>query len=492
MFVLCPHCQFLVTVDPRSGRAPAVCPSCGKPLETDAQESSASADVASEVPEEAPAPVAAPEPPAVEPSPVEPEPEPAPTPAPQPEQLNADAVIALMAQKPPRKARASQPAQKPAQKPAKRKREPEPKPAPVVKPPAPPKVEKPAGPPMSVRIAAWWASVKPKAKPKVEKPVAEKKPAADDAKKKATVRPVPSLRERAAKRAEEARVAPATQAPVVEVDAPIVETPVVATAPVVETPIEPARVETAPIEFIPLALTPVEAALAVEALRATPTQPVGPAPEPEPAPVVAPTTPEDIVPPSAPARPPVVPQPPALSPAPKPRVAAAPSFARTRAGLRGAMPTRWPSFATIGALSLLLVLQLLLAQRDALAENARWRPTMSALCAALRCTLPAWRDPEAFTMLSRDVRPHPSAAGTLQIDASFRNDARWAQAWPRLVVSLSDIDGRVLGTRAFTAREYLGDAAATQTTLAPGQTAAISLSVVEPAPGVVAFSFEFR
>jgi hypothetical protein len=232
-------------------------------------------------------------------------------------------------------------------------------------------------------------------------------------------------------------------------------------------------------------------------LRAAAPQPVEPTPargiEPEPAPIAAPIATEDIAPLPEPARPPVLPQPPVLAPAPKPRAtAAAPSFARTRAGLRGAMPTHWTSFATIGALSLLLALQLLLAQRDALAENARWRPAMSALCSVLRCTLPPWRDPEAFTMLSRDVRPHPSAAGTLQIDASFRNDARWAQAWPRLVVSLSDIDGRVLGTRAFTAHEYLGDVSSTQTTLGPGQTAAISLSVVEPAPGVVAFSFEFR
>ncbi|MUV12807.1 DUF3426 domain-containing protein [Noviluteimonas gilva] len=505
MFVLCPHCQFLVTLDPRSGRAPEVCPSCGKPLDAQSQETVESTDVPVEATPEPEAPVAPPEPtpePTPEPPPAEPDAEP----APQPAQLNADAVIALMAQKPPRKARA----EKPVEKPAKRKREPAPKPAPVVKPPAPPKVERPAGPPMSVRIAAWWASVKPKAKPKVEKPVADKKPAADETKKRATVRPVSSLRERAAKRAEDARVAPAVQveAPVVEtqvvvspvVDAPVVETPVVETpvveTPVVATPIEPARVETAPIEFIPLALTPVEAALAVEALRTSTPPAVEPAPAPESEPdlVAAPPIAVEDTPPSRePALPPVAPQPPTLSPAPKPRVAtAAPSFARTRAGLRGAMPTRWQSFATIGALSVLLVLQLLLAQRDALAQTARWRPTMSALCAVVRCTLPAWRDPEAFTMLSRDVRPHPSAAGTLQIDANFRNDARWAQAWPRLVVSLSDIDGRVLGTRAFTAREYLGDAAATQATLAPGQTAAISLSVVEPAPGVVAFSFEFR
>jgi len=48
-----------------------------------------------------------------------------------------------------------------------------------------------------------------------------------------------------------------------------------------------------------------------------------------------------------------------------------------------------------------------------------------------------------------------------------------------------------VGTRAFSAREYLGGAP-TQNTLAPGQTAAISLAVVEPAPGIVSFGFEFR
>ncbi len=491
MFVLCPHCQFLVTVDPRSGRPPEVCPNCGKPLDAQVQGAVETTDAPSERPAQVEAAAAPPEPPAESEAATEPEA------APPQAQRSEDAVIALMAQKPPHKARASQAAEKPA----KRKREKPATPAPVAKPPAPPKPQRPAGPTMSVRLAALWSSIKPKAKPKVEKAVVETTPPAEEAKKKATVRPVPSLRERAAKRA----AAAAQDAAVVET--PAVETPGVATrsaeSPDSAAPLEPAGIEAPPIEFIPLAQTPVEAALAVEALRATATPVVAPAPASAPAPAPEPkpepepeqqrTAPEGVAPVPEPALPPVVPQPPALSPAPKPRAALnAPSFARTRAGLRGAMPTRWTSLAAIGALSLLLMLQLLLAQRDALAENARWRPAMSALCSLLQCTLPAWRDPEAFTMLSRDVRPHPSAAGTLQIDASFRNDARWAQAWPRLVVSLSDIDGRVLGSRAFTAREYLGDVSTTQTTLGPGQTAAITLAVVEPAPGVVAFSFEFR
>ena len=45
--------------------------------------------------------------------------------------------------------------------------------------------------------------------------------------------------------------------------------------------------------------------------------------------------------------------------------------------------------------------------------------------------VPTWREPAAFTMLSRDVRPIIGNPGTLQAQATFRNEARWAQAWPR-------------------------------------------------------------
>lgn len=182
--------------------------------------------------------------------------------------------------------------------------------------------------------------------------------------------------------------------------------------------------------------------------------------------------------------------PPAPTPMRRRSDGAAPSFHRrerapigTRASLR--------AIAAAAALVLLLTLQLLLAQRNELAANPRWRPLVGALCGVLRCSLPPWREPAAFTMLSRDVRPHPGAPGTLLINASFRNDARWPQPWPSLQLTLSDIDGRMVGARAFAAHEYLG-AAPTQKELAPGQSAAVTLAVVEPAPNVVAFTFDFR
>ena len=85
------------------------------------------------------------------------------------------------------------------------------------------------------------------------------------------------------------------------------------------------------------------------------------------------------------------------------------------------------AIASIPLLALILLLQSLLADRDHLAADARWRPLMTLLCDALPCTLPPWREPAAFTLLERDVRPDPKRPGVLHVSAGFRNDARWAQ-----------------------------------------------------------------
>jgi hypothetical protein len=169
----------------------------------------------------------------------------------------------------------------------------------------------------------------------------------------------------------------------------------------------------------------------------------------------------------------------------------APSFTRPRVRTSAMSRISWRTVVAVGGLSLLLLLQLLLAQRDTLAASPRWRPMIASVCATLGCRLPPWHEPGAFTMLSRDVRPHPGAPGTLLINASFRNDARWSQPWPHLLLTLSDLDGRMVGARSFAADEYLG-AKPTESELAPGQTAAVTLSVVEPAPNIVAFTFDFR
>ncbi|WP_081459295.1 DUF3426 domain-containing protein [Pseudoxanthomonas suwonensis] len=169
------------------------------------------------------------------------------------------------------------------------------------------------------------------------------------------------------------------------------------------------------------------------------------------------------------------------SPAPAPTVRA--PLAATAALRRH---WQWPLLA---ALALLLGLQVLLADRARLAADPQWRPLVLQACALLRCSLPAWHEPSAFTMVERSVRPG-QAAGTLRVDATFRNDARWAQAWPTLQLSLSDADGRTTGSGVFTPAQYLGEPP--EGLLAPGQSAQVTFVVQEPAPGTVAFAFRFH
>lgn len=163
---------------------------------------------------------------------------------------------------------------------------------------------------------------------------------------------------------------------------------------------------------------------------------------------------------------------------------------RPATAARSAPIPRW-QWTTLVALTLLLLLQIVLADRANLAASARTRPLVSGLCALLRCSIPAWHEPSAYTMLSRDIRQIPGHAGALQVQASFRNDARWAQAWPVLRLSLSDADGRVIGRRTLHPADYLASDSDPQARLEPGQSAQVSFRLREPATATVAFSFEF-
>lgn len=153
-------------------------------------------------------------------------------------------------------------------------------------------------------------------------------------------------------------------------------------------------------------------------------------------------------------------------------------------------PRRWPILLAIAGLSVSLGLQVLLADRDRLAADVRWRPILQAICDRLQCRLPPWREPAAFRVIAREVRPHPEAPDTLQLVASFRNDAAFAQAWPLLQVSFSDIDGQPLAQRNFSPAQYLGGPPA-EATIAVGQSVDARLDVRDPGKAAVAFSLDF-
>lgn len=151
----------------------------------------------------------------------------------------------------------------------------------------------------------------------------------------------------------------------------------------------------------------------------------------------------------------------------------------------------WPRWLAVAVLALLLCAQSIHAEREYLAADARWRPALERICATIGCALPAWHDPAALRLLTRDVRPHPSVPDALLISASFRNDALWAQHWPRLHLRLSDLNGQTIAEREFAPDQYLG-MTARDLTIQPDQTASVALEVRDPGKQAVAFEFDFR
>jgi hypothetical protein len=178
-----------------------------------------------------------------------------------------------------------------------------------------------------------------------------------------------------------------------------------------------------------------------------------------------------------------------FGPRPRPPPPTAPSFARARIRIRRPPQWRW-WLASLTLLILLLAIRPI-ADRDRLARDADWRPTLQRVCGMLGCILRPWQELSAFEITARDVRPHPSAKGALLITVTFRNNAAFAQAWPLLELTMSDLNGRDIGMRRFRPQEYLGSATKT-TLIAPGQSANATLEVVDPGRDAVAFAFEFR
>lgn len=226
---------------------------------------------------------------------------------------------------------------------------------------------------------------------------------------------------------------------------------------------------------------------APEAPETTEAADLAAAPEPETEPETEPEAGEDADTPETPETPEITA--PAASRAPRTRT---PSFARKPSTASTAQQrARRIEWGVVAGLAALLVLQSVAADFGQLAGNAATRPWLQRACAFLRCTLPPWREPQALRLLQRDVSANPDRPGVLRISASFRNDARWAQPWPRLRVTLSDADGRAIAARDFVADEYLG-AMPTANGIASGQVAGVAVDVVDPSPRVTAFTFEFR
>lgn len=149
------------------------------------------------------------------------------------------------------------------------------------------------------------------------------------------------------------------------------------------------------------------------------------------------------------------------------------------------------------ALACCLLLTLLLAQsawatRDALIRNPTVGSWLRSSCAVLNCRLPLVSAPQRLRLLASNVQAHPSVPNALTISASIRNDAKFAQPYPVVTITLADAQGQRVAMRRLQPQEYLDDRAALHRGLAPGATAVLLLEFADPGDKAVAFEFDFE
>lgn len=135
----------------------------------------------------------------------------------------------------------------------------------------------------------------------------------------------------------------------------------------------------------------------------------------------------------------------------------------------------------------LLLLQLVNVNRDALAQNPVVGPSLMALYSAMGRPLTPPRSVNGWDVSGLNVTSDPQAPGVLSITGSLENQAAYTQPWPYLRVELTDRFGQALRGRDFKPADYLPSGQAA-TLLATGHAARFRIDIADPGADAVGFT----
>ncbi len=103
----------------------------------------------------------------------------------------------------------------------------------------------------------------------------------------------------------------------------------------------------------------------------------------------------------------------------------------------------------------------------------------------------AERAPEKIEMLNYNIFAHPNEAGVLLISGSMKNNAKHAQPYPSLEVSLTDTQSNLVALSRFSPQDYLSHD--THLALLPVATPVdLRLKIKDPGSNATQFKFSFK
>ncbi|RDH42527.1 DUF3426 domain-containing protein [Zooshikella ganghwensis] len=128
---------------------------------------------------------------------------------------------------------------------------------------------------------------------------------------------------------------------------------------------------------------------------------------------------------------------------------------------------------------------------DTLAQDERYRPYYTKACQYVGCKLPTRIDINKIKGNELLVRSHPRYPNALLIDAIIFNQANFAQPFPTIKLTFSDINDNVIASRGFKPSDYLAGELAGSKEMPARVPIHLSFEIVDPGPNAVNYHMTF-
>lgn len=140
----------------------------------------------------------------------------------------------------------------------------------------------------------------------------------------------------------------------------------------------------------------------------------------------------------------------------------------------------------VAVMLLLLMAQLLYLYRD----QAVVRHTIAAVCEHIGCTVEPVRNPGMISLSNRAFTEVEREAGLYRLQLGLVNQAKLAQSFPQIEISLVDSNGAILARNRFRAADYL-PSDIVRNPMAPGEEYLASIILKSSAANVSGFMVDF-
>ncbi len=119
-------------------------------------------------------------------------------------------------------------------------------------------------------------------------------------------------------------------------------------------------------------------------------------------------------------------------------------------------PRRWPTILLALLLTLALLAQAMYFFRVELAARLSWlKPVLTASCDLLGCTVGLPQHAELISIESSEMTASPQQPGVIALQALLHNRAAYAQDYPSLELTLTDLQDHAIARRIFRPADYL-------------------------------------